>query len=129
MSNMAKIMIVEDNPVHNMLLCHSMEDLGHESMAFYEVELAKEKLKEQMPDLFIIDMQILESTKSSLAFIKDLSKSRHTKGIPVIIISAYVTRENIKVDLPWFNLENVIEKPFNVDTITKKVKELLKGKK
>jgi len=126
---MAKIMIIEDNRVHNILLCHSMEDLGHEPMDFFEVESAQQKLKEQMPDLFIIDMQIQESTKSTLAFIKDLSKSKHTKDIPVIIISAYVTRENIKDELPWFNLENVIEKPFNVDTIAKKVKELLKGKK
>lgn len=67
--------------------------------------------------------------KSSCAFIKDLSKSKHTKNIPVIIVSAYVTRESIKEEMPWFDLENVIEKPFNVETIAKKVKELLKGKK
>jgi len=126
---MAKIMIIEDNPRHKTLLRYSMEDLGHEPMDFFDVESAKEKLKEQMPDLFIIDMHIHESSKSSLAFIKELQKSKYSKEIPVIIISAYVTRENIKVDLPWFNLENVIEKPFNVDTIAKKVKELLKEKK
>lgn len=126
---MAKVMIIEDNPVHNMLLCHNMEDLGHEPMSFFEVEKAKEKMKEQIPDLFIIDMHIKESMKSTMAFIKDLSKSKHTENIPVIIVSAYVTRENIKAELPWFNLENVIEKPFNVDIIAKKVKELLKGKK
>lgn len=126
---MAKIMIIEDNPVHNVLLCHNMEDLGHEPMGFNEVDPATKKLKDQIPDLFIIDMQIKESTTSTLAFIKDLSKSKQTRDIPVIIISAYMTSENIKDALPWFNLENVIEKPFNVDTITKKVKELLKGKK
>jgi DNA-binding NtrC family response regulator len=126
---MAKIMIIDDNPVHNLLFCHSMEDLGHEPMNFFDVESAKEKLKEQVPDLFIIDMQIKESTKSSLGFIKELSKSRYYKEIPVIIISAYMTKDNIKEELPGFKLENVIEKPFNVDTITSKVKELLKRKK
>ena len=122
-------MIIEDNPVHNLLLCHSMEDLGHEAMNFFDVESAKEKLKEHIPDLFIIDMQIRESTKSTLTFIKELSKSKYYKQIPVIIISAYMTKDNIREELPGFNLENVIEKPFNVDSITKKVKELLKGKK
>ncbi len=126
---MAKIMIIEDNPVHKLLMCHSMEDLGHEAMDFFDVESAKEKLKEQIPDLFIIDMQIKESMKSSLAFIKELAKSKYYRQIPVIIISAYVTREDIKKELPDFNPENVIEKPFNVNAITTLVKKLLKGKK
>ncbi|UCH93896.1 MAG: response regulator [Candidatus Aminicenantes bacterium] len=126
---MAKIMIIEDNPVHKLLLCHSMEDLKHETMPFFDIDSAKEELKKEKPDLFIVDIQIQESKKSSLAFIRDLLKSRYYKKIPIIIISAYVTKEDIKDELPGFDLKNVIEKPFNVDTITSKVKELLKGKK
>jgi DNA-binding response OmpR family regulator len=126
---MAKVMIIEDNKVHNLLLRHNMEDLGHEPLPFSDVESAREELEKQTPDLFIIDMQIKESRKSTLAFIKDLSKSRLYKHIPIIIISAYVTKEEIERELPKFNTDNVIEKPFNVETISAKVKELLKGKK
>lgn len=126
---MAKIMIIEDNPVHKLLLCHNMEDLGHETIGFFDVDSAKEKLKDEKPDLFIVDMLIKESSKSTLVFIKELSKSRFYKEIPVIIISAYMTKENIKDELPEFNSENVIEKPFNVDAITSKINELLIGGK
>ena len=129
---MAKIMIIEDNDVHNRLLCDNVEDLGHEAMTFFDVEPAKAMLKElgqNVPELFIIDMQIKQSMKSSLDFIKFLSKSRHYKEIPVIIISAFMTKDNIKDELPGFNLDNVIEKPFNVETMTSKIKALLKGKK
>jgi two-component system sensor histidine kinase/response regulator len=126
---MAKVMIIEDNDVHNMLLCHNMEDLGHEPLSFEYVESAREELERQPPDLFIIDMHIRDSKKSTLDFIKYLSKNRLYKHIPIIIISAYVTREDIERDLPKFDTDNVIEKPFNVDTISAKVKELLKGKK
>jgi DNA-binding response OmpR family regulator len=126
---MAKIMIIEDNPVHNMLLCHNMEDIGHEPLPFFDVESAREELERQTPDLFTIDMQIRDSRKSTLALIKELSKNRLYKHIPIIIISAYVTREDVEKELPKFNTDNVIEKPFNVDTISAKVKELLKGKK
>lgn len=124
-----KVMIIEDNPVHNLLLCHNMEDLGHEPMSFGDVESAEEELEKQTPDLFIIDMHIRDSKKSTLAFIKYLSKNRLYKHIPIIIISAYVTKDYIKKELPKFNTDNVIEKPFNVETISAKVKELLKGKK
>jgi DNA-binding response OmpR family regulator len=126
---MAKIMIIEDNKVHNMLLCHNMEDIGHEPLPFKDVEPAREELERQTPDLFIIDMHIRDSKKSTLDFIKYLSKNKLYKHVPIIIISAYVTKDDIKKDLPKFNTDNVIEKPFNVETISSKVKELLKDKR
>jgi CheY-like chemotaxis protein len=124
-----KVMIIEDNPVHNLLLCHNIEDLGHAPVSFGDVESAEEELERQPPDLFIVDMHIRDSRKSTLDFIKYLSKNRLYKKIPIIIISAYVTKDDVKIDLPKFNPENVIKKPFNVDTISSKVKELLKDKK
>jgi len=126
---MAKIMIIEDNPVHNTLLCDDMEDLGHEPMPFYDLESAREALKDTIPELFIIDMQIKENRKPTFAFVTELLKTKQYKGIPIIIVSAYVTPEEIRKEIPGFPLENVVEKPFNVETISKKVKELLKGKK
>jgi DNA-binding response OmpR family regulator len=126
---MAKIMIIEDNPVHNVLLCHSMEDIGHNTLPFYEYESAKYELKKSAPDLFILDFQIAGSRTATLDFIKGLRKSKPHKQIPIIIVSAYVTKEEIEKLLPGFDIENVIEKPFNVETITFKVRELLKKSK
>jgi hypothetical protein len=40
-----------------------------------------------------------------------------------------MSKYDLQIDFPKFNTDNVIEKPFNVDTISAKVKELLKGKK
>jgi response regulator RpfG family c-di-GMP phosphodiesterase len=56
-------------------------------------------------------------------------KSKLHKQIPIIIISGYVTKEDIGKELPGFDIENVIEKPFNVETIINRVKELLKKSK
>jgi CheY-like chemotaxis protein len=127
---MAKIMIIEDYGVHNILLCHNMEDIGHEPISFFDVESAKEELnKHTIPDLFIIDMQIGNYWKPTLEFVKELKKKKQYKKIPIIIISAYVNKDEIEKEFPKFEKENVISKPFNVDTISAKVKELLKGKK
>lgn len=126
---MANIMIIEDNPVHNVLLCHSMEDAGHKTMPFYEYDSAKEELKKSTPDLFILDFQIKGSNTAALEFIKGLMKSKQHKQIPIIIISAYVTKADIEKQFPGFDIENVIEKPFNVKTIINRVKELLKKSK
>jgi CheY-like chemotaxis protein len=128
-SKMDKIMIIEDNPVHNLLLCHSIEDLEHEPMRFFDIDAAKEMLTQQKPDLIIIDIELHGSLKSSFGFIIDLTNSKDYRKIPVIIISGNVSKEDVKQELPFFNLDNFIEKPFNVETITSKVKELLKKKK
>jgi len=126
---MANIMIIEDNPVHNLLLCHSMEDAGHKTLPFFEYDSAKEELKKSTPDLFILDFQIEGIRTAALDFIKGLMKSKQHKQIPIIIVSAYVTRADIEKELPDFDLENVIEKPFNVETIINRVRELLKKSK
>jgi CheY-like chemotaxis protein len=126
---MAKIMIIEDNPIHNLLLCHSMEDLEHEPMRFFDINPAKEILTQQKPDLIIIDIELHGSLKSSFGFIIDLSNSKDYREIPVIIISGNVSKEDLKKELPFFNLDNFIEKPFNVETITSKVKEVFRKKK
>ncbi len=122
-------MIIEDNPVHNLLLCHSMEDMEHEPMHFFDIDSAKEALTQHKPDLIIIDIELNGSRKSSFGFILELSKSKVYREIPVIIISAYVSKEDIKKELPFFDPDNFIEKPFNVETITSRVKESLKKKK
>jgi DNA-binding response OmpR family regulator len=126
---MAKIMIVEDNPVHNLLLCHGMEDLNHQPMPFFFLDKAKEELLNQEPDLLIIDVELNGGSKANLAFIIELSNSAAFREIPIIIISAYVSKEDIKKELPFFDLDYVIEKPFDVETITSKVRTLLKKKK
>jgi DNA-binding response OmpR family regulator len=122
-------MIIEDNPVHNLLLCHSMEDAGHKPIPFFDYDAAKEELKSNTPDLFILDFQIEGIRTAALDFIKGLMKSKPHKKIPFIIVSAYVTKADIERELPGFGSENVIEKPFNVETITTRVRELLKKNK
>lgn len=122
-------MIIEDNPVHNTLLCYDMEDLGYQPMPFYDLESAREALKETIPGFLIIDVQIHENRKPTFVFITELLKTKKYRDIPIIIVSAYVTRDEIKSEIPGFPLDNVVEKPFNVDTISKMIKELLKGKK
>jgi CheY-like chemotaxis protein len=126
---MANILIIEDNPVHNVLLCHCIEDLNHTPIPSSDVDEAKEYMEQKTPDLIIIDMELNGSREASYGLIMELLESKKLKHIPIIIVSAYVKEEDIKKKLPSFPVENLIEKPFNSDTISLKVKDLLKRKK
>lgn len=118
---MAKVMIIEDDLIHNRLICDIVEALGHRPLNFYEVDPAKEGLIRETPDLFVIDMQIRDSMNASKTFIRYLSKNKKYKRIPIIIISAYVTKNGIHEEFPFIDLENVIEKPAKTETIIKRI--------
>ncbi len=120
-------MIIEDNEVHNLLLCHSVEDMQHTHAEFFGIEKAKADLIENKPDLIIIDVEIQESRKASLDLLDELHKMKDYRDIPTIVISAVVSKEDILKQLPFLDSRYVIEKPFNIETITSKIRELLKN--
>jgi CheY-like chemotaxis protein len=126
---MSKIFIIEDNPVHRVLMCHVIEDLGHTPADFFDIEPAKKELEKEKPALFIIDINLNGSNKSSYNFIRELHANPIYKNIPIIIVSAFASKENVPQELPFFDTEYVLEKPFNPDSISAKVKALMKSKK
>lgn len=126
---MSNIMIIEDNPVHSLLMGHIAQDLGHTDVCFSHPDDAGEKLDEMKPDLIIVDINIKGALTESIRFIQDLHKSAASRDIPVIIVSAYVSWETIKADLPFFDPGNVLEKPFTPEEISVVIKNLLKKNK
>lgn len=124
-----KIMIIEDNPVHSLLVSHIVDDLKYEPHCFVDVESARVALEKLTPHLFIIDMNIQDSMNATKALIRDLRKKKQLKTIPILIISAFVTKEEIVDEFPGFDKDNVIVKPANVGDITDRIKRLLAAKK
>ncbi len=123
--NKKKIMIIEDNPVHGLLMTHIAEDLNHIPFHYQEVNTARQELKKFTPDLFIIDMHINDSMNTTKAFICDLRKKKKLKSIPILIISAFVTKEEIVTEFPGFAPQDVILKPAKVEDISSRIKNLL----
>jgi DNA-binding response OmpR family regulator len=110
-------------------MTHIVEDLKHKPYHYYDVETARECLAEITPDLFIIDMHIEDSMNATKALIRDLRKKKKLKVIPILIISAFVTKEEITNEFPGFDPDNVIVKPANAGVISDRIKKLLKAKK
>jgi response regulator RpfG family c-di-GMP phosphodiesterase len=106
-------------------MCDIVEDLGHEPRNFFDIDSAKTDLRQEIPDLFVIDMHIGDSMHTTKTFIRDILKNKKHKKIPIIIISAYVTKDDIQRDFPQLDTSNVIEKPASVKTISEKIEYLL----
>lgn len=55
---MARVLIVEDNPVNMKLASFLLNNAGHEVVQAVDAELGLRYAKEQLPDLILMDMQL-----------------------------------------------------------------------
>jgi DNA-binding response OmpR family regulator len=79
---------------------------------------------EQLPDLILLDIWM--SGIDGRDICARLKKSAHTKHIPVLFISA---NSNIQSIAKEYCAEGYIAKPFDMDTLLNKIKDVLEVKR
>ena len=55
---MARILIIEDNPVNMKLAAFLLQNAGHEVLQAVDAEIGLLSAREQLPDLILMDMQL-----------------------------------------------------------------------
>ncbi|NIQ93689.1 MAG: response regulator [Desulfuromonadales bacterium] len=82
---MAKILIVEDDPISLDICCNIIAKLGHTSMAAKNGREAVECIRRELPDAILLDVILPDIEGFQLG--KNLKGHPRTKDIPI----AYVT--------------------------------------
>ena len=91
---MAKILVVDDEPIVQRLLQHHLERAGHEMLTAANGREAIEIANRDDPELIVMDVMMAEM--DGLTALRCLKKDSETKAIPVIMITAnphYVTKQ------------------------------------
>jgi CheY-like chemotaxis protein len=83
---MAKILIVEDNPLNLRLLCEVLEHRGHSVDIAMSVAQARERLRDAPPDLLLLDIQIPGGGGEQL--LREIKADPCCVGLPVIAVTA-----------------------------------------
>ncbi len=89
-----KILVVEDEPAHLVIVKDTLEDIGYEVITAININEAIEKVKREIPDLVLIDIMIppdkdMEPDMDGGWKVCDFLKNNlETKNIPVIIFTA-----------------------------------------
>lgn len=83
---MAKILIVEDNPLNLRLLCEVLEHRGHTVDVAMSVAQARERLRATPPDLLLLDIQIPGGGGEQL--MREVKDDPCYVGLPVIAVTA-----------------------------------------
>ena len=85
-----RVMIVEDNELNMKLFNDLLENEGHETILIRDGDRVQERVREEMPDLVIMDIQLPQV--SGLDLTKNLKDDAQVAHIPVIAVTAFAMK-------------------------------------
>lgn len=117
---MAKILIVEDETLINNLIAKHLSLVGHSCLSVYDGVTALEMIREQPPDLIILDVM--------LPGIGGFDLVKLVGDVPVIFVTA---RKNMEDKLKGLTLgaDDYIVKPFEMQELLARVRIVLRRTK
>lgn len=122
---MKKILVVEDDPVNQMILSDFLAANGYETVAASSGPEGIEKFENDAPDLLLVDVQL--PRKNGFELCREI-KSRPTgKTTPILLMSAVYTdrdQSNRTVQLGTL-ADGYLSKPFDLVQLLTQVRQLL----
>ena len=123
---MALIYIVEDDDSIREIETIALRNSGHTIYAFENAAAFYHKLKEQIPDLLILDIMLPDSDGNTI--VKKLRSQGETEKLPVIMVTAKTTEMDLIRGLDN-GADDYMKKPFSVMELITRVKTLLRRTK
>jgi DNA-binding response OmpR family regulator len=126
MTALAKILIVEDDPVSRKILCESLSRLKHEVHSAHNGIDALEKLGDDKYDLILLD--VMMPGLSGYELLKRIRLKLSPEELPVILVTAKSQLDDIHAGFKA-GANDYIIKPFSMDELSIRVENMLKLKK
>ena len=129
MQKQAKILVVDDDPDIVEAISAVLEAHSHQVITARDGEEGLDKLKEERPDLMILDL--LMPRMDGFAVLKELQDPRRSKysNIPVLILTSVredVSRRRYELETGLeLNVDDYVEKPIDPHTLVQRVEKLL----
>ncbi|WP_442591379.1 response regulator transcription factor [Pedobacter sp. AW31-3R] len=118
---MQQIYILEDSQDIGYILELLLVNEGFDVEVFPNVAAIKSRMKDELPDLFLLDIMLPDG--NGLALCQEIKEDSDTRNIPVVMMSAHMSPEKI---VPEIHTDGFISKPFDLDDVTKRLHSLLK---
>jgi two-component system phosphate regulon response regulator PhoB len=120
---MPDILVVEDEPAILELLRINLVAAGYAVREAADAETANALLKEQLPDLVLLDWML--PGQSGLAFAKALRAEPRTRELPVIMVTARADEADRVAGLEAW-VDDYVTKPFSPRELTARIKSVLR---
>ena len=119
---MAKIMVVDDDTQATALLEDVLTMEGHEAIIVNESSTALNLALAQNPDVFLLDLMMPDPDGFKLC--RMLRADSHFKHTPILIVTALDDTDS-KIVAFGAGANDYITKPYHIEELTDRIKELL----
>lgn len=121
-----KILVVDDDPFIINLVVYNLEQEGYKVLQATNGLEALEKARREKPDLIILDIMLPKMDGYKVSRILKFDKKY--KGIPVLMLTAKAQEVDKETGMET-GADIYMTKPFEPETLLKKVRNLLDKKK
>lgn len=124
--SMAKrILVIEDEATLQKALVEMLEQSGYEVASALDGERGWELVKEQKPDLILLD--IILPKMDGFDVLKNIKGNPETAAVPIIILTNLGDLSNIQKALELGASTYLVKADFHLDDVLKKVEATLLG--
>ena len=120
---MKKILVVEDDPVNQMILTDFLAANGYQTVAASSGPEGIERFDLELPDLCLVDVQL--TRKNGFELVREIkSREKHT---PVLLMSAVYTDQDQSTRTVQLGAlaDGYLTKPFDLVYLLEQVRQLL----
>ena len=119
----ATILVVEDEPQVQELVAVNLEHAGHRVLRASSAEEAEAAIKEELPDVLILDWMLPGESGVSLA--RRLRGSERTQSLPILMLTARAMEQD-KIAGLEVGADDYITKPFSPKELAARIKAVLR---
>ncbi len=123
MSDTKKILVIDDQKDNVLILRERLERVGYNIIFALDGKTGIEKAIDELPDLVLLDVMMPDM--SGFEVCKTLNDNADTRDIPVILVTALTSPDNIKQGLQA-GAYDYIKKPFNKVELLARIGSALK---
>ena len=123
MADQKKILVIDDEEDMRKLLKMRLEQENFNVVTASDGNVGVKTAEEELPDLILMD--IMMPKMDGYTCLKEIRKLPKTKNIPVLMLSGK-EEEKVRDLFAFQKISGYIEKPFELDDLVTKVKEILK---
>lgn len=118
-----KILVIDDEEDMQKLLKMRLQQENFNVVAAYDGDVGVKAAEQELPDLILLD--IMMPKMDGYSCLKEIRKIAKTKDIPILVLSGK-EEEKVRDLFAFQKISGYIEKPFELDDLVTKIKEILK---
>src|SRR4051812_25768731 len=119
----ASVLVVEDEPQIQELVAVNLEHAGHRVRRAASAEEAEAAIREELPDVLILDWML--PGESGIALARRLRSAERTQRLPILMLTARAMEQD-KVAGLEAGADDSLTKPFSPKELSARIKAVLR---